>query len=406
MTIQSLDADQRRRCTAFDVTDDDLRLLSARRSEIERRLPALLDALHKRFAGWPEIQRALMDPQVHSVRLSHWIRVASGRLDDGFAASARALAQAFYDHGVPGYAVAICHSTVSGAILDDLAASNGGRGGLFGHNRRSGDADAYRRALGKVAWLDLEALLETYDQAAQESKQRAMAALAATFDARMGQVVQNLGRSGDDVGQAASRIATMAETSVQGSSNAAGLAEETAENVQTVASATEELAASVAEVGSQVAQSAKMAGRAVDDARRTDGVVQTLSEAAGRIDEVVTLINNIAKQTNLLALNATIEAARAGEAGRGFAVVAGEVKNLANQTATATDDIGRQIARSIQQAATGNRRVSELMAGIRDGSTASREVAGQLGTAVSTLANQSTALRSAVDDFLKDVKAT
>jgi len=209
----------------------------------------------------------------------------------------------------------------------------------------------------------------------------------------------------------------------------------------------------VAEVGSQVAQSAKMAGRAVDDARRTDGVVQTLSEAAGRIDEVVTLINNIAKQTNRLALNATIEAARAGEAGRGFAVVAGEVKNLANQTATATatDDIGRQIAqvqqatrdvveairgiasgigdinsissavaaaveeqvattreiaRSIQQAATGNRRVSELMAGIRDGSTASREVAGPLGTAVSTLANQSTALRSAVDDFLQDVKAT
>ncbi|MEN2980660.1 protoglobin domain-containing protein [Tistrella bauzanensis] len=238
MTIQSLDADQRRRCTAFDVTDEDLRLLSARRGEIERRLPALLDALHKRFAGWPEIQRALMDPQVHNLRLSHWIRVASGRLDDGFAASARALAQAFYDHGVPGYAVAICHSTVSGAILDDLTAPAGTRGGLFGHNRRSGDAEAYRRALGKVAWLDLEALLETYDQATRESKQRAMAALAATFDARMGQVVQNLGRSGEDVGQAASRIATMAETSVQGSSNAAGLAEETAENVQTVASAT------------------------------------------------------------------------------------------------------------------------------------------------------------------------
>src|SRR5205823_9669857 len=94
-----------------------------------------------------------------------------------------------------------------------------------------------------------------------------------------------------------------------------------------------------------------IAGRAVDETRRTDGTVQGLAETAGRIGEVVKLISDIAGQTNLLALNATIEAARAGDAGKGFAVVASEVKSLANQTAKATEEISSQIT-SIQ-AATG-----------------------------------------------------
>ncbi len=86
-----------------------------------------------------------------------------------------------------------------------------------------------------------------------------------------------------------------------------------------------------------------MAVRAVDDAKKTDGTVQGLAETSQKIGKVVELINDIASQTNLLALNATIEAARAGEAGKGFAVVASEVKNLANQTAKATEEIAGQI---------------------------------------------------------------
>ncbi len=141
----------------------------------------------------------------------------------------------------------------------------------------------------------------------------------------------------------ATKMGDAVNQTVNMSDAAAKASEEASISVDAVAHATEELAASIHEIGQQVARSTIVAQQAVDQAENTRGKITDLAEAASRIGEVVALITDIADQTNLLALNATIEAARAGDAGKGFAVVANEVKNLANQTGKATEEIGSQV---------------------------------------------------------------
>jgi methyl-accepting chemotaxis protein len=193
-----------------------------------------------------------------------------------------------------------------------------------------------------------------------ETEERVAAERAAEQDAkaqrilRLETVTQNFEReAGTLVGQISAASTELEATSRSLASNAsqtddqasgAGRAAgEASAGVQSVASAAEELSASIGEISRQVAQSAKVSQAAVNDARRTDTIVRALAEGANKIGEVVELITTIAGQTNLLALNATIEAARAGDAGKGFAVVASEVKELANQTARATEEIARRI---------------------------------------------------------------
>jgi len=191
----------------------------------------------------------------------------------------------------------------------------------------------------------LEAERIAVEREAAEAKAAVMAGLAESFEVKVGHLVEVLSSAATELeATAQSMSATAAETGDQAALVAAAIGE-TASNVETVAAATEQLSASIQEIGRQVDQSAGIASRAVEDAKRTDATVQALSEGARKVGEVVGLIHQIAAQTNLLALNATIEAARAGEAGKGFAVVASEVKSLATQTARATEEITGQISR-------------------------------------------------------------
>jgi methyl-accepting chemotaxis protein len=190
--------------------------------------------------------------------------------------------------------------------------------------------------------------LETETERAAADRQARNRALAESFEGKIKSVVESVLESSAALHSSVSTMTATADATSRQTNSVAAASQQALSNVQAVAAAVEELSATGAEISRRVSDSILVAERAVTEANRTNGTVQSLADAADKIGKVVDMINDIAGQTNLLALNATIEAARAGDAGKGFAVVASEVKSLASQTAKATDDIGAQIA-SMQQ---------------------------------------------------------
>ncbi|MFD6319438.1 CHASE3 domain-containing protein [Methylorubrum thiocyanatum] len=224
---------------------------------------------------------------------------------------------------------------------------------------------------------------------AEAQRKAAMREMADNFERAVSSIVGAVSSAATELQATAESMAGTAAQTAGQSSAAAAAAEEAATNVGTVAAAAEELGASVQEIARQVTGSTSLAQKAVVEAEGTAQLVQDLSAAAAKIGDVVGLISTIAGQTNLLALNATIEAARAGEAGRGFAVVAAEVKELANQTARATDEISGQIGQV--QSITG-----QAVTAIADIATRIREIDGLAGTIAAAVEEQGAATQEIV----------
>ncbi|MBB2962993.1 methyl-accepting chemotaxis protein [Methylobacterium sp. R2-1] len=288
------------------------------------------------------------------------------------------------------------------------------------------------------------------DEAAAAERRRTMIELADGFEAAVGGIVGTVSSSASELQATAQQMTASATETASQSTTVAAAAEEAASNVGTVAAAAEELGASVQEIGRQVHGSAGLAQAAVGEADQTTHLVQALRTTSARIGDMVGLISNIASQTNLLALNATIEAARAGEAGRGFAVVASEVKELASQTARATEEISGQIGeiqgvtdqavaaigaitsrireinsvatgiaaaveqqgaatqeivRNVAQASSGTSEVTRNIAGVAQASEETGAAASHLLSSASELARQSDHLSAEVQRFLTTVRA-
>jgi methyl-accepting chemotaxis protein len=333
--------DVAKQLNAFGIGNGDLAQLRS----LQAQLPAFLDSVlvesRKIFSDWPEVARAMADPEMHRIRSSHWTLAAGGNFGDELVQSAMRFATFCVDHDIPAHAVTLCHYSVLGCLCEHLHR-------LFPPKRRflRPDSSAFETvsaAVRKAVWLDVEILVEAYGIAVGLQRARQLDDLAATFDRRLENLIKTVSVSAGELLSSAKSMTSTATLAMTAANSVVDSSKIATTNIDIIAGAAEELGKSVHQIADQANVSAEIASEAV---RRTEAATKTIGsmqQSSERIGEVIGLISGIAAQTNLLALNATIESARAGEAGRGFAVVASEVKGLAGQTAKATEEISRQI---------------------------------------------------------------
>ena len=448
INLASLPEARAKRFAVFKIAQADLVLLDRHHDALLAALPDILAISAEQMSIWQGVRDAMKAPEVAQVRASHWTRVLTGELGDGYRESAAAFATTFLRHGIPGYGASLSQAMVLRGIFEQVEA----RTAVSGWPRRRAaraSMNALHHTLSKLASLDVGLILITYDEAEQAARATARTELEA-FQAKAQVVVQAVGSGSAAVESSARTVARIVEETGERAAAASSASDEASDNVLSVASAAEELSASIGEIAKQAGRAAEIAREANDATRRTDGTMHMLTESAGSIGDVVGLISSIAAQTNLLALNATIEAARAGEAGKGFAVVATEVKSLASQTARATGEIATQIktmqgatrsavesiqsigqvveemdhvaaaiaaaveqqrastqeiAGNVSRAAVGTRTAAANISGVDDAAQQSGQAACQVLEVALGLARQASLLETAVEDLISRSRA-